>query len=256
MPVSTVFKALERVNVHTAESNGKFIVEDRRNVIRELQTSLHKIEDSDYLLVYGTGERVNRDALLFSVHIDTVFDEIEHGVMKFPDGTITGTLDNTISIAAIIEASKYPLFSNNLPVYVSYTGGEEQETMLGARETIRYFQNQDIPVKCTVVLDITAEHYERDFSIENYLVKQNDFVKSITRYYHEKRLDPGFVSPEQALPDETWIYRYWSETFSLCLPVSSGVESMHQKDCRTNIKKLEALVKVLTLLPAYIAEFL
>ncbi|MHA2298847.1 MAG: hypothetical protein ACXAEU_09685 [Candidatus Hodarchaeales archaeon] len=252
------FSILEKVNVHTCDVNGNFIIEDRRNVIRKLQseTPLVKVEDTDCLLVYRTIKNSNNPGLLFSVHIDTVFDKHEHCVEISPEGTITGTLDNTASIAAIIEASKIPTFNEHIPVFVSYTGGEEVETMLGARETLNYFQQLGIVLKCAVVLDITAEHFDRDFSIENYFVKKGEFKDSIANYYNDHGLNPGFVPPNIALPDETMIYRDCLDTFSLCLPVRSGVRSMHQTNCTTSIDKLESLIKAIGLLPIFASEWL
>lgn len=251
-----LFKMLKKVCVHTAEESIRFTVEDRRNAIRDLcvMTKLKKIVDTDYLLIYSTGKE-NNPGILFSVHIDTVFNKDQHGVSISADGTIEGTLDNTASIAAIVEAMKNTTFTQHSDIYVSFTGGEEIETMNGARLTAKYFHDLGIKLHYIVVLDITAENFDKDVSVENYIVNQDDFDHSISQFYVSKNISAGFIPAEVALPDETIIYRKTGiNSFSLCLPVSSGIESMHEIDCKTTLEKMHSLTKVVTHLPGFLRK--
>ncbi|MHA1167666.1 MAG: M20/M25/M40 family metallo-hydrolase [Candidatus Hodarchaeales archaeon] len=250
----SIFGSLRKVCVHTEELQFKFVVEDRRDAIRELcnKTKLEKLVDNDYLLIYCT-KMENKPGILFSVHIDTVFKKDQHGVSLGVNGTITGTLDNTASIAAMIEAMKDESFIQHSDIFISFTGGEEKLTMNGAKLTARYFKKEGININYIVVLDITAENFDKDVSIENFIVEQKEFEQFIKNFYRSFNISTGFVPVEKALPDETIIYRKTGiNTFSLCLPVCTGVKSMHETGCKTTLDKLLALTKATIKLPAFL----
>ena len=134
---------LEMVNIHSEDNGEVFLCKKRRDKILEIlkDSNWNKVADDGYLLIFNNGFRKNPPkSVLISCHIDTVFNEGDYFIDFSDNGeTLTGTLDNSASIAILLDAMLNFNFPSN--VFVSFTGNEESG-MAGARKTVSAFKNQ------------------------------------------------------------------------------------------------------------------
>lgn len=248
---------IEMVNVHSEDNEEVFLCTKRRDKIIEIlkDSNWNKVADDGYLLIFNNGFRKNSPkSVLISCHIDTVFKEGDYFIDFSDNGkTLTGTLDNSASIAILLDA----MLNGNLPenTFVSFTGNEESG-MAGVRKTVSFFKNQ-LPdvwknLISVIVMDVTLENYEKSVSLENFFFNKpfeenlpfnslNSFIDTLCGVLEEKGISYGVVPEDMAAPDEAWEYdEYGLNVFSLCLPTSGDdCHSLH--GITTTVNKMKDL---------------
>ncbi len=229
---------LKRVNIHSKDNGLEFIVKDRRNeIIKILEGSdWSQVIDDGFLLIYNNRyDSSNENTILISCHIDSVFNEGDYFIKESDDGKITGTLDNTGSIAILLDT----MLSGKLPinVFVSFTGDEEEDSR-GAILTAEYLRDEKPEVwerlGVVITLDVSNKNEDRDLSIENFFIEEEpgnastlsfndpeEFITYISRILDSENITYGILRDDETLPDESWDYEEFDlNVFSLCLPVS------------------------------------
>ncbi len=155
-------------------------------------------------------EKIDKDPILISCHIDSVFKENDYFLNFQNSHKIKGTLDNTASIVILLSAMLENKLSPNL--YVTFTGKEEQE-MHGVHKTVKYFKNElkDVwnRLSLVIVMYISNKNWRKDVSIENFFIKNNtensgtltfknteSFIRYLNKILKKNKISYGVVSKD------------------------------------------------------------
>jgi len=237
------------------KDNGEFFTDKRRrDKIEEILSKnlkLQLLHKDDYLLMYTTGIKQEGDIILISCHIDHVFRENEL-IIKIDGEKVEGTLDNSVGIATLLYSLQEYDFPEN--VIISFTGGEEDdENFWGAENKIDFLQEEreDLYDRLAFVLtiDVTSENTDKDVSIENLNIEEEDFENTIIRFNSVTHLkntisnilkDMNFGIIIDGDPDESHCYAEWDlNTASLCIPCDCPDGDLHTSRCKTTLNKMK-----------------
>ena len=257
---------LNLVNVPGCDNGIMFLDPTRRNIIEKLvekETEYSVIADNGYVMLCNCHDDHNENVILISCHIDHPFDD-EGLFIEVNGNKITGTLDNSASIACLLKYMMNYITSN---VYITFTGDEEGDGC-GSIETIEYLKSE-LPqvyerLSTIISLDVSPDNYSQDISIENI---DSQYVDEINELLSND-INAGYLLQEESEPDESCRYREVCDedinVFSLCLPIEN--ECYIRDECRfdlcnegqsvchcnigtiTTIAKMKSMVKALELI--------
>jgi hypothetical protein len=242
------------------QDNGRcFVDPTRRDSIITILRNNPRIEllhKDSYLLMYHTGIAATGDVALISCHIDHPYRQADLFVQE-ADGSISGTLDNSAGIGALLYSLQEYEYGEN--VIITFTGGEE-EGFLGAERTRDFLEEnmEELYDRLGLVLtvDVTEENPDKDVSIENLNVEEDDYENTMVRFKNTNDLRSTIQTALQGMsfgvvdegePDEGHYYaEYDLNAVSVCLPCVCDADGLHSpRGCTTKTNKVESLAQAI-----------
>ena len=237
-PEPPIVQILDRVNVSSSDDGRRFCDTTRLDAIegflRETGSPWVLQASGPLFRLYGRSAAPRaRHPVLISSHVDSSYGSHFHEFL-LAAGQLTGTFDNSITNAAVLEAMHADLLPAD--ALVAFTGDEENESQ-GAADVVAWLRDEGREPRVVVVLDVTDDRfYYRPFTIENWFANGRLGLPTTESAFRRHVLGAfDFLVPtvphEEAWRDESWRYQQEGmHVVSLCVPTAPAETTTRDKD--------------------------